>query len=55
MITPLTYADSLRIGSNELCIADEIKVLLDIEAPGDVALNTGARLFPRISSYVCYR
>lgn len=32
---------------------DEIKVLLDIEAPNDVSLNTGVpRPFPRINSYV---
>jgi DNA helicase HerA-like ATPase len=53
MITPLAYADSLRIGSVDSVSPDEIKVLLDIEAPGDVALNTGVpRPFPRISSYV---
>ena len=53
MITPLAFADSLRIGSVEFVSPDEIKVLLDIEAPSDVALNTGMpRPFPRISSYV---
>lgn len=53
MITPLAYADSLRIGSVDYVSPDEIKVLLDIEAPSDVALNTGVpRPFPRISSYV---
>ena len=53
MITPLAYADSLRIGSVDSVSPDEIKVLLDIEAPSDVALNTGApRPFPCISSYV---
>lgn len=53
MITPLAYVDSLRIGSVDSVSPDEIKVLLDIEAPSDVALNTGApRPFPRISSYV---
>lgn len=52
MITPLAFADSLRIGSVDFVSPDEIKVLLDIEAPNDVALNTGMpRPFPRINSY----
>ena len=41
MTSPLTNADSLRIGSVDFVSPDEIKVLLDIEAPNDVALNTG--------------
>jgi hypothetical protein len=53
MITPLAYADSLRIGNVDFVSPDEIKVLLDIEAPGDIALNTGIpRPFPRINGYV---
>ena len=53
MITPLAFSDSLRIGSVDFVSPDEIKVLLDIEAPNDVALNTGIpRPFPRVSSYV---
>lgn len=53
MITPLAYADSLRIGSVDFVSPDEIKVLLDIEAPSDIALNAGIpRPFPRINSYV---
>jgi hypothetical protein len=53
MITPLAYADSLRIGSVDFVSPDEIKVFLDIEAPSDVALNTGVpRPFPRINNYV---
>ena len=53
MITPLAFVDSLRIGSVDFISPDEIKVLLDIEAPSDVALNAGIpRPFPRISSYV---
>jgi DNA helicase HerA-like ATPase len=52
MLTPLANADSLRIGSVDFVSPDEIKVLLDIEAPNDVALNTGVpRPFPRINSY----
>ncbi|NMA17592.1 MAG: ATP-binding protein [Clostridiaceae bacterium] len=53
MITPIAFADSLRIGSVDFVSPDEIKVLLDIEAPNYVALNTGvARPFPRINNYV---
>lgn len=53
MMTPLAIADSLRIGSVDFVSPDEIKVLLDVEAPSDVALNAGVpRPFPRINSYV---
>jgi hypothetical protein len=53
MITPLAFADSLRIGSVDFVSPDEIKVLLDIEAPNNVALNTGVpRPFPHINNYV---
>jgi DNA helicase HerA-like ATPase len=42
----------LRIGTIDFVSPDEIKVLLDIEAPNDVALNVGVpRPFPRINSY----
>lgn len=52
MTSPLTNADSLRIGNVDFVSPDEIKVLLDIEAPNDVALNTGfPRPFPRINGY----
>ncbi len=51
--SPLAYADSLRIGSIDFVSPDEIKVLLDIEAPDNLALNTGTpRPFPRINGYV---
>lgn len=51
--SPLEYAESLRIGTVEFVSPDEIKVLLDIEAPDSVALNTGTpRPFPRVNSYV---
>lgn len=50
---PIAYADSLRIGSIDFVAPDEIKVLLDIEAPDNLALNTGTpRPFPRINAYV---
>lgn len=52
-ISPLAFADSLRIGSIDYVSPDSIKVLLDIEAPDGVALNTGtARPFPRVNGYV---
>lgn len=52
-LSPLAYVDSLRIGSIDFVSPDEIKVLLDIEAPDAVALNTGTpRPFPRINGYV---
>lgn len=52
-LSPLAYADSLRIGTIDFVSPDEIKVLLDIEAPDGVALNTGfPRPFPRINGYV---
>lgn len=52
-ISPLAYADSLRIGTIDFVSPDEVKVLLDIQAPDGVALNTGTpRPFPRINGYV---
>lgn len=52
-LSPLAYADSLRIGTIDFVSPDEIKVLLDIDAPDGVALNTGMpRPFPRINGYV---
>lgn len=52
-LSPIGYADSLRVGTIDFVSPDEIKVLLDIEAPDAVALNTGTpRPFPRINGYV---
>lgn len=52
-LSPVAYADSLRIGTIDFVSPDEIKVLLEIEAPDGVALNTGTpRPFPRINGYV---
>lgn len=52
-LSPLAYADSLRIGTIDFVSPDEIKVVLDIETPDGVALNTGTpRPFPRINGYV---
>jgi len=51
--TPFEQAGSLRIGTVDFVSPDEIKVLLDIEAPDSVALNAGSpRPFPRVNGYV---
>lgn len=51
--TPFRQADGLRIGAVDFVSPDEIKILLDIEAPESVALNAGdARPFPRVNSYI---
>lgn len=51
--TPFEHAGTLRIGAVDFVSPDEIKVLLDIEAPDSVALNTGGpRPFPRVNGYV---
>ena len=50
---PFEHAESLRIGTVDFVSPDEIKVVLDIEAPESVALNAGGpRPFPRVNSYV---
>jgi len=52
-ISPIAFADSLRIGSIDFIAPDEIKVLLDIEAPDSLSMNTGTpRSFPRINGYL---
>jgi uncharacterized protein len=51
--SPFHHAESLRIGTVDFVSPDEIKILLDIEAPESVALNAGGpRPFPRVNSYV---
>ena len=53
MNTPMANAESMQIGTVDFVSPDEIKVLLDLDAPSDVALNSGVpRPFPRINSYV---
>lgn len=53
MNTPIASAESLQIGSVDFVSPDEIKVVLDLDAPSDIALNSGVpRPFPRINSYV---
>ncbi len=51
--TPFAHAESLRIGTVDFISPDEVKVILDIEAPESVALNAGgARPFPRVNGYL---
>ena len=51
--TPIEQLASLRIGTVEFISPDRIEVLLDIESPDSVALNTGTpRNFPHINGYV---
>lgn len=53
MNTLMENVESMKIGSVDFVSPDEIRVLLDLEAPSDVALNAGApRPFPRVNSYV---
>lgn len=53
MNSPIANAESLQIGTVDFVSPDEIKVVLDLDAPNDVALNSGVpRPFPRINSYV---
>jgi len=51
--SPIEYTDSLCIGTVDFISPDEVKVLLDIDAPEAVSLNTGfPRPFPRVNDYV---
>lgn len=53
MTTYSEYAESLRIGTVDFVSPNEIKVVLDIEAPDSISLNTGTpRPFPRVNGYV---
>ncbi|KRG32576.1 ATPase [Psychrobacter sp. P11F6] len=52
-ISPVAYAESLRVGTVDFVSPDQIKVLIDIEAPDGTALNTGTpRPFPRVNGYM---
>lgn len=51
--TPFEQLSSLRIGSVDCVSPNEVKVVLDIEAPQSVALGVdGPRPFPRVNSYL---
>lgn len=53
MTTPIENLSQLVIGSVESVAPDEIKVLLELDAPSTTALNTGTpTAFPRLNSYV---
>ncbi len=55
MMSPIENSENLRVGTIDFISPDEIKVLLDIEVPNDVTLNTGVpRSFPRINGYVLF-
>lgn len=50
---PVEQIGALRIGTVDFVSPDEIRVVLDTEAPESVALNTGVpRPFPRVHSYL---
>ena len=50
---PFEQVGSLRIGTVDFVSPDEIKVVLDVEAPESVALNAGGpRPFPRVNGYL---
>jgi len=53
-ISPIEHAAGQRIGSIEFVAPNEIKIVLDLEAPDGVAANAGIvpRAFPRINGYV---
>ena len=53
MNTLMENAESMKIGSVDFVSPNEIRVLLDLDAPSDVALNAGTpRPFPRVNNYV---
>lgn len=53
MTTPTELLSSLVIGAVESVAPDEIRVLLDLDAPHSTALNTGTPTpFPRLNGYV---
>ena len=51
--TPFQHAGGLRIGSVDYVSPDQLRVLLDMDAPESVALNAGRpRAFPRVNAYL---
>lgn len=53
MTSPIERLASLRIGTVEYISPDKIEVLLDIDTPDNIALNTGfPRNIPRINGFV---
>ena len=50
---PFEQTGSLRIGTVDFVSPSELKVVLDIESPESIALNTGSpRSFPRVNGYL---
>ncbi|MGB9202382.1 MAG: DUF87 domain-containing protein, partial [Terriglobales bacterium] len=53
MTTPIERLSNLVVGAVESVSPDEVRVLLEIDAPQATALNTGTpAAFPRLNSYV---
>ncbi|MCE0522883.1 MAG: hypothetical protein LV480_08220 [Methylacidiphilales bacterium] len=53
MTTPIERLSGLVVGVVESIAPDEIKVLLELDAPHSTALNTGVPAgFPRLNGYV---
>ena len=53
MTTPIEQLSGLVVGSVESVAPDEVRALLDMDAPRSTALNTGTPAsFPRINGYV---
>jgi DNA helicase HerA-like ATPase len=53
MTTPIERLSNLVVGAVESVSPDEVRVLLDLDAPQATALNTGTpSAFPRINGYV---
>lgn len=53
MTTPIELLSGLVVGVVESVAPDEIRVLLELEAPQSTALNTGVPTgFPRLNGYV---
>lgn len=52
-MSPIESSETLCVGTVEAISPDKIEVLLNIDAPESVSLNTGTpRPFPRVNSYV---
>lgn len=53
MSTAVAHASARAIGTVDSVAPDDIRVLLEIDAPRSMALNTGVPTpFPRINGYV---
>lgn len=51
--SPFEQTGTLRVGTVDFVSPDEIRIILDVEAPQSVALNAGEpRPFPRVNGYL---